>query len=725
MFKRIWQAIKQATSVVHPAPIQSLMLPRTTYDYEREVGDGYRSSVVTAPLKFIQRSWMDSKLTFEDLQREETLDEHELLSLIAQPNPYYSGDVLWSATLASYVLQGNAYWLKVRNSQLKPVELWWAPPWLIAPKWPVDGSEFISHYEYRPGYGNTQLLEPGDVVHFRNGINPANPRLGLSDLHALYREIFTDDEAANFSASLLKNSGLIGVIISPEMGIGVDDEEAARKHIEQKFGGDNRGRFAIAKGPTKVQEFGIDPKSMELSNIRNIPEERVCAELGIQAAVVGFGTGLEQTKVGATMRESIQLSWKNGIIPRQKMLAADITTSLLPDFEEAPERFRLYFDNTDVEALQESQNDRIERLSRAVTAGWLDVYTARLEAGFEAEEQDKVYLRSVTVLEIPADGARATMTRVEATQDEPKQLKAARGTRRQRQFILALERQQRSFISAFTRELEPFFDSLGKETQSVAREVLKHSKWLTKEAVEDEIVADEIIAGLNLTEREYELRQMGSNHYLRIGEETFGLVSEIFGIELNMPDPVSTEILAAGGRNLGLVDLTGQTRDRLFTFAMSSLSVVSPSRYPAASKTSASTLFLASSSFLFSIKACILGFLLFRFLPRLTDTVKRVLVVEPQRRRFSFVVGIGQESIQFGSQLVQLCELFYQCLSCRRRHRAVVLCPDFCYLLRSHENASGFSDQFIHDFEMIAHLHGLTVFNVERCRIDSGTDEHR
>ena len=47
------------------------------------------------------------------------------------------------------------------------------------------------------------------------GIDPNNTRKGLSPLASLYREIFTDDEAANMTASLMRNIGVPGVVLSP------------------------------------------------------------------------------------------------------------------------------------------------------------------------------------------------------------------------------------------------------------------------------------------------------------------------------------------------------------------------------------------------------------------------------------------------------------------------------------------------------------------------------
>ena len=63
------------------------------------------------------------------------------------------------------------------------------------------------------------------------------------------------------------------------------------------------GATVVIREQTKAQQIRTDLSGAALAQIRNIAEERVTAALGVPAAVVGFGSGLEQTKVGATMRE--------------------------------------------------------------------------------------------------------------------------------------------------------------------------------------------------------------------------------------------------------------------------------------------------------------------------------------------------------------------------------------------------------------------------------------
>ncbi len=409
MFTWLKQRLSALTQLVHAMPGSRFsLLPRTKYDYRRQVGDGYGSSVIMAPVKFIQRVFPEAPLQVKSKKgkEEEIFEDHPMVQRIRRPNEYYSGNALWKATIACWTLNGNGYWLKARNRLREVLELWWVPPWLMEPKWPRNGSVFISHYDYKPSAGEVHEIPVEDVVHFRNGLDPRNPRLGMSDLHSVLREVFSDDEASNYTASLLRNMGTPGLIISPKQGNPDSGDVLAVKQKFRQLAGDRRGEPLVMKGPTEVTQFSWSPAQMELGSLRDVSEERVCAVLGIPAAVVGFGAGLQQTKVGATMRELVQLAWMSGIVPMQHVMAEILETQLLEDFA-AETGLRVGFDSSQVEALQESEKEKATRLNTGVRGSWIKVAEARRAFGLPVSPSDEVYLRSGNVTAVPDWGPSA------------------------------------------------------------------------------------------------------------------------------------------------------------------------------------------------------------------------------------------------------------------------------------------------------------------------------
>jgi phage portal protein BeeE len=397
------------------------LLPTTEIDYAREVGDGLSSSVLMAPLNFLMRTFPEAPAVVEQLGgRTRTWDiehSHPLTALLETPNKFYGGLELFMATVLDLSF-GNAYWLKVRNQLGEVVELWWVPAWSMTPRYPTDGSTFISHYDYSP-MGTAQQINVDDVVHFRFGINPHDYRLGLSPLGSLLRDVAMDMQAAKFATSILKNLGIIGVIMAPkEKGqgeVGKKALEETKAYVKENFTGERRGEALALGAPTDVHLLQYQMQGFDVSPLRDVSEERVCAAIGLPAAVVGFGTGLQQTKVGATMKEMRQLAWTGCIIPLQKIVAKQISRSLLTDRifaadegYEPPKRrgtIRMAFDTSQVRALWEDTADKHNRVRADYLAGVIDLYEARTETGRPgADEQKGVFARPVNVQLVDASG---------------------------------------------------------------------------------------------------------------------------------------------------------------------------------------------------------------------------------------------------------------------------------------------------------------------------------
>jgi HK97 family phage portal protein len=549
-----------------------LRLKRTRIDYRKEVGDLIDSSVVTAPVQWVQRAVPEARLTVRRTSPSGKVEEvanHEALALIQRPNPYYGDLALWSGTIFSYLTAGNAYWIKLRNGVGRPAELWYVPHWTMTPKGSDDGSAFISHYEYRPGGGlGTITYDPADVVHFRHGIDPRNPRLGLSPIDGAIREIFMDLESSNFVASLLRNMGVPGMVISPKTGgiVGADEVAAVKAWIKQSFGGDRRGDPLVMGAPTDVYQYGFNPQQMNMGEARDIAEERICACLGIPAAVVGFGAGLQAAKVGATMEELCKLAWQNGVLPVLRVAADELDRSLAPDFGNAT-GLRFWWDATEVQALQDDRGKAATAWNTMIAGGWAEVYEGREGMGLEVNDSHRIFLRPAMALETPS-GSKAAHGDAEtkARASRPQRL-AARG------FVMALQRQEDPLAKSMDQRLGRFFTALGKAAGSaagpiLARDYLPTPKGQAKaaEAVEekaDELLVETILERLGIGAHQATFRGLYEAHYLEVAKAV-STAAELAGIGGSLPDPVARAIAGAGGRRAGLVDLGKQSRSALF-----------------------------------------------------------------------------------------------------------------------------------------------------------------
>lgn len=548
---------------------QNALLRRTRFDYRKEVGDLLDASVVTAPIQWVQRSLPEARLTVRRTARDGRTDQvadHLMLALIQRPNPYYGDLALWAGTVFSYLADGNGYWIKLRNGVGRPGELWWVPHWSMEPKGSEDGTVFISHYEYRPGGGQVIRYDPADIVHFRHGIDPRNPRKGVSPIGGAIREIFMDLESSNFVASLLRNMGTPGMVISPKAGgvVPADDVEATKTWIKQAFGGDRRGEPLVMGAPTDVYPYGFNPQQMNMGEARDIAEERICALLGVPAAVVGFGAGLQSTKVGATMEELRKLAWQNGVLPVARVFADELDRSLLPDFGN-PAGLNAWWDTSEVQALQDDLVKIATRLNTAIGGGWAQVAEGRDAMGWDVHDADRIYLRPAMAIETPAaGGSKALPAAAETKAAATRQARLAG-----RAFVGALQRQEEGLAKAMDRRLTTFFSGLGKAAAKASLPLLKRADLSPPkgrpegEEKADDALVDAILEKLGIEAHRATFRGLYEGHFLDVAK-VVSEAAELAGISGSLPDPVARAVTAAGGKRSGLVDLGKQSRSALF-----------------------------------------------------------------------------------------------------------------------------------------------------------------
>jgi hypothetical protein len=223
------------------------------------------------------------------------------------------------------------------------------------------------------------------------------------------REVFTDDEAANFTASLLRNMGVPGLMVSPDGDSSPSDEDvkATKAYLAEQFSGDGRGAALVMSGKTKVQQFGFSPEQLLLKELRRIPEERVTAVLGVPAIVAGLGAGLDRSTF-SNFSEAREAAYEQTIIPTQKTLGEDIWFQLLPDFEAVDDLWgvRVGFDLANVRVLQPDQDKLATRLDIGIRGGWVKRSEGRRAMGHQvaADGSDDVYLIAMNTAEVPAGG---------------------------------------------------------------------------------------------------------------------------------------------------------------------------------------------------------------------------------------------------------------------------------------------------------------------------------
>ena len=523
------------------------------------------------------------------------LDQHQqFLSLLKYPSdfdrPYdeLSGQELLDMSIWSIFLKGGAYWSKQRNDMGRVIGLEYLWPDCVEVR--GNRERAIAEYRYRPGGRPPEVFGPEDLVHLRLGRHPYDPTKGRTPLDALLRELWSDDEAASWTAALLRNKAIPGGLLSVKPGIdplNEDQMEKVKAHVQGEFAGANRGKIGFVGIPMDWQMLGFNPAEMDLSNIRAMCEARVAAAFQIPAAVLQFLVGIQMTAVGATLRELERQAWNSRIVPLQNAIAQQLAVQLLPDFEVEPKLYRLYHDLTDVESLQEDENRKADRVRADYQSVMITQNEARQARGFDPLPGGDVFYVPLNLTAVPArrpsGGPSQAGIGGKALGFETK----ANLTEMQAGVIEALARDFDRLVEVFSDDLVPLFEDLAQRVSAAFLELApaavaalsnghSHKNGLDsltpmtqavaiKQTDDDAIIVQRILARFDLASwQDDRIGPLFLQHYRRTFEGTVNSINTVMRLGVNIPDPVARQIIAEGGTRLGLLDIETDTRDAIF-----------------------------------------------------------------------------------------------------------------------------------------------------------------
>jgi HK97 family phage portal protein len=400
-----------------------------THAIEGNGVDPANSSLVFSGIR-----WLGSRLPEAEIEVREpdegsdseddtvAVPDHPLVSLWNWANPYDSGAINLQGFAYSWILSGNAYFIIFRNASGVPVQLWYEPHWNVTPRWVNDSQgsylpfsetqstwihpdnkrddpkRFINYYEINRGNYSARL-EVQDVIHFKNGKDPLCPRLGLSGLSTMLREITGDSAVADYYTGLLGSGGV------PPYFVSIDkDLEANPEDVQKVKDGLRRlkaGEAGVIVGAT-IEKLGFTPQEMDHRVARYFSEERFAAVTGIPVECLNLGAAGQHSTYN-NVTEANRQATQEVLVPLWGLIADTLSMTLLRELDQDESRY-VDFDRTHVAALQENENEKATRIAMLYEAGILTRGQAKTALNYpEDEKLDNVYFVKPGASTITAD----------------------------------------------------------------------------------------------------------------------------------------------------------------------------------------------------------------------------------------------------------------------------------------------------------------------------------
>tara|TARA_R100000655_G_scaffold99933_1_gene144115 strand:+ start:17253 stop:18758 length:1506 start_codon:yes stop_codon:yes gene_type:complete len=362
------------------------------------LGNGQSNSIAVACLQVLGISFSEAtlKIVTKDIEgNTQDIPNHPFSLLMRRPNMYMSGDVVQQYIINAMHVCGDAYLLKQRNESGELVALYPLMPEQVTPK--GNEEELITHYIYEMDSGKV-IIQKQDLVHLRLGLDPNDHKVGFSPLKTVLREVYGDESAGQMATALLANMGVPSVMITPkdEYGPSAEEAEQIAKKYQQKVGGKNRGKPLVMSGAMNVEKLSFSPKDLDLGLLRQLPEERISAVLGVPAILAGLGAGLRNATY-SNAKELREFFTENKLIPLWRMVGEELTQQILIKEYEVDSTTSAEYDFSEVRALQADVNDMYQRLDVGVQGGWITIAEARQSVGLPTTPDQEVYLIPMNV----------------------------------------------------------------------------------------------------------------------------------------------------------------------------------------------------------------------------------------------------------------------------------------------------------------------------------------
>ena len=276
---------------------------------------------------------------------------------------------LWRATETHLCLWGAAFWAIERGADGQ-AELWPLRPdrMVVLP----DRRRYVRGFVYR-GVAEPVAYTPDEIVWLRY-FNPLEELAGLSPLAPARLSADMGHEGLRFNRHVLRNSARPDFLL-------LTDEEMTASELEEFYtrwetryrGASNAHRPAVASAVRDVKTLGLSHRDIDFIQGLRWSLEEVSRAYGVPKLLLG---DFERATY-ANAQASERMFWRNTIVPEVRLLEEQLNRMLLPKL--GYPQLTVEFDLSVIEALQEDENNRVQRESALLDRGVLTINEVRRE----------------------------------------------------------------------------------------------------------------------------------------------------------------------------------------------------------------------------------------------------------------------------------------------------------------------------------------------------------
>jgi HK97 family phage portal protein len=311
------------------------------------------------------------------------------------PNRWQTAQEFWEYMLLNLFLRGNAYAIKMRDSQGEVYALWPMAADQVEVERLLDGS-LVYYYHID---SKTLIYAEDDILHIRgmgNGI------VGLSPLDYMRASVGLAINAQNHTAATFRKQARRPGILMSEHVLKQEQRDALRKNFEEIASGGQRELYILEANFT-FEPLGMTPADLQLLETRRFAIEDLARWFGVPSVMINdtsktttWGTGVEQI---------IEGFYKFTIRPQLSRIEQALNRRVLTPAQRA----KGYHAEFNFDALlRASLKDRMEIYAKAVQNGIFDRNECRQYENLDPRPGGEVLTAQTNLAPLPMLGQLQT-----------------------------------------------------------------------------------------------------------------------------------------------------------------------------------------------------------------------------------------------------------------------------------------------------------------------------
>lgn len=224
-------------------------------------------------------------------------------------------------------------------------------------------------------YAGTYQIQ--DVIHIKD-FNPYAGLRGISPVKVLMDELKIESSFSQHTWSLLENGAMPSSIITTTRSLTDEQRIKIRKDWEARHQGSKRaGKTAVLPEGFDIKSVAQSNSDMQLVELMKMLDEKIIGMWRVPKAMFGYTDNLNR----ATFLGQLNVFWTMTIIPLLTKINEKLNKDVVIRWDS---KYFLQFDYSNVEALQQTINDKMDTAIKLQTLGFTrNEINDKLELGFE------------------------------------------------------------------------------------------------------------------------------------------------------------------------------------------------------------------------------------------------------------------------------------------------------------------------------------------------------